>query len=585
MKFCIKHIIYTMLLLLIFSSCSKEPTTVAIVNTGDIQVNPYGYAPLTAALDVHVEGADVTATTVIKARNENEKDLTIQKVLSPSSESQLVPVMGLYPNSENIVLFSFSDQSGKVLKELTDTLYTDQLPFEFNEPPVVSGTLNPNEMIFTILYTAFNLSSAGLGTLEYTQYAVLFDGLGNIRWYSDFAGRDHSVFKIIDGYLFAGSSNGMHVSELIKYSMLGEELEVYDFSIYGPRDGFENIHHDIQQTTDGTLLLTVNGIDHPSIENFIIEIDPSLQSNTIQTVIDLEEILPNVDDLFPDLPQSYAPGKTDAIHNNGIYPSPDGKSLLVSSQRSGLAKINLNTGTLRWYLFSHKVQAAPGISKQDYDPEPLYDNNGYPMPHPTWRSPANGDFPSEDYQLAGGFNYKKFLLHPLDASGDTIKNEMTVWEGQTGTDFSFPYRQHSPVILQNNNILVFDNGYIRDFIPLPSFSRVIEYRVSEDNSDGYGGTVQQVWEYIPGTGNEYFSPVAGSVNELENGNRLVCFGSAGFKLSHDLTPEQMLALSQHTKAFIAEVTPDNPPEEVFTLQLNTKSIGLTATGADIVILE
>ena len=162
---------------------------------------------------------------------------------------------------------------------------------------------------------------------------------------------------------------------------------------------------------------------------------------------------------------------------------------------------------------------------------------------------------------------------------------MTVWEGQTGTDFSFPYRQHSPVILQNNNILVFDNGYIRDFIPLPSFSRVIEYRVSEDNSDGYGGTVQQVWKYIPGTGNEYFSPVAGSVNELENGNRLVCFGSAGFKLSHDLTPEQMLALSQHTKAFIAEVTPDNPPEEVFTLQLNTKSIGLTATGADIVILE
>lgn len=577
-----KSLLLLLLPLMLLASCKKESTDVpeAEAAIGEFKLNPYGFSPLTATLEVDVSRGDVLASVTVKAKDENDTDLKVEETLSPQDQTQYLPILGLYPDHTNEILIRLYDRMGNILKEIEDTLTTDPLPFELNEAPKVTGSIGSNEMIFTVLFTAFNLSSSGLGTLNYTQYAVLIDKNGNIRWYADFKGRSHSVLNLIVDYLYAGSSDGTHISELIKYNLLGEELEVHDFSMYGPRPGFENIHHEIRQTPDETFLLTVNGIDHPSVENFIIELDPFLSSNNIQTVIDLEEILPNVDDLFPDLPQSYYPDRTDAIHNNGIYPYPDGKNVLVSSQRCGLAKINLNTGSLLWYLFPHKVQAAAGFDKADYSSEPLYDENNYPMPHPSWRPPANGEFPSQDYQLTGAFNYDVFLLHPLDASGDTINSDEIVWHGLTMGDFTYPYRQHSPFVLENDNILVFDNGYMRDFgLAQPFYSRVVEYQVNEDNTDGYGGTVQQVWEYLPEDQYGFFCPTVGSVSELENGNRLLCFSSIGFSLSSNLTPEEMLALSQNTKAYIVEVTPDNPPLEIFSLTLNTRSIGMTASNA------
>lgn len=568
--------------LFITAACKKDQIDnyAAEVRVGELQLNPYGYAPLAAALEVEVSKGDVVASVKVLAKSEIDSDHIMDITLSSGSGKQVLPVLGLYPDHKNEIEIALRDINGRLLSEVKEVITTGPLPFEFNEAPVIKGNMADNEMIFTVLFSDFNLSSSGTGSISYVEYATIFDKNGNVRWYSEFKNREHWVMEVIDNHIYAGSAGGIHKSELIKYNFLGEEVEVHNISLFGERSGFEKIHHDIKKTTNETFLLTVNGIDHPSIENFIIEYDPLLTQNNTQSVINLEEILPNVDDLFLDLPQSYSPGKTDAIHNNGIYPYSDGRNVLVSSQRCGLAKVNINTGTLIWYFFPHKVKAAPGYDKSTYSEEPAYDENNYQIPHESWRAPANSEFPSQDYQFSGVFNYNTFLLQPIDASGSAITDDNVVWEGQAGADFSYPYRQHSPVILENGNILVFDNGLMRDFIPARSFSRAIEYKVTEDNNDGYGGTVQQVWDYTPSLNDSYFSPVGGGVRELENGNRLVTFGSIGFMLSADMSPEQKEIVSQNTKAYIVEVTSTMPAQEVFSLTLNTKSIGMTAYSAD-----
>ena len=566
----------------VFSGCEKENIIefAAEVEVGELQLNPYGFAPLVATLEVEISKGDITASVKVLAKTKNDSDHNTEITLAPGSGKQVLPILGLYPDYVNEIEIALRDMNGNLIAEVKETITTTPLPFEFNEEPVVTGDMGENEMIFTVLFSDFNLSSTGTGSVSYVEYATIFDKNGNVRWYSDFKNREHWVMELIDNHIYAGSGGGIHKSELIKYNFLGEEVEVHNISSFGERTGFEKIHHDIKKTVNETFLLTVNGIENPSIENFIIEYDPTLAQNNTQSVIDLEEILPNVDDLFFDLPQSYAPGKTDAIHNNGIFPYPDGRNVLVSSQRSGLAKVNINTGTLLWYFFPHKVKAAPGYDKSSYSTAPALDDNYFPIPHESWRPPANGEFPSQDYQFSGAFNYGEFLLQPLDGSGSIITDDNVVWEGRVGSGFSYPYRQHSPVILENNNIMVFDNGFMRDFIPARSFSRAVEYKITEDSGDGYGGTVQQVWDYTPSLDDSYFAPTGGGARELENGNRLIAFSSVGFMLSANLTPEQKEIASQNTKAYIVEVTPTMPAQEVFSLTLNTKSIGMTVYSAD-----
>jgi hypothetical protein len=81
--------------------------------------------------------------------------------------------------------------------------------------------------------------------------------------------------------------------------------------------------------------------------------------------------------------------------------------------------------------------------------------------------------------------------------------------------------------------MVFDNGLARNFqypvIIEDSYSRAVEYEIVED-SDGYGGTIKQVWEYklddTEPTVNS-FSPFVSGAGELENGNRLIVAGGIG----------------------------------------------------------
>ena len=84
--------------------------------------------------------------------------------------------------------------------------------------------------------------------------------------------------------------------------------------------------------------------------------------------------------------------------------------------------------------------------------------------------------------------------------------------------------QHCPTMLDNGNILVFDNGMHPNGFAFSS-SRILE--VNPRNN-------KVVWKYPSTTTFEFYSSTLGSCQRLPNGNTLICEGTAGriFEINH-----------------------------------------------------
>jgi hypothetical protein len=78
---------------------------------------------------------------------------------------------------------------------------------------------------------------------------------------------------------------------------------------------------------------------------------------------------------------------------------------------------------------------------------------------------------------------------------------------------------HHPTMLDNGNVLIFDNGTRR------RYSRVIEV-------DPASGEI--VWQYVADPPEQFFSEQKGSAQRLPNGNTLICQGDSG--RSFEVTP-------------------------------------------------
>jgi hypothetical protein len=76
---------------------------------------------------------------------------------------------------------------------------------------------------------------------------------------------------------------------------------------------------------------------------------------------------------------------------------------------------------------------------------------------------------------------------------------------------------HNPTLLENGNILVYDNGNHRRLHPL-DYSRVVEVNPS---------TRKIEWEYKAKSLDDFYSSIVSSAQRLPNGNTLICEGHPG----------------------------------------------------------
>ncbi|MGL5353339.1 MAG: aryl-sulfate sulfotransferase, partial [Clostridium sp.] len=103
--------------------------------------------------------------------------------------------------------------------------------------------------------------------------------------------------------------------------------------------------------------------------------------------------------------------------------------------------------------------------------------------------------------------FKKYLLKPI------------------GENFEWTWSQHTPVINEEGNLLIFDNGNFRSYdiqnavLAHNNYSRGVEYKIDEENM-----TVEQIWQYGKERGNKLYCAYLGAINLLDNSNKLLCFG-------------------------------------------------------------
>jgi arylsulfate sulfotransferase len=466
---------------------------------------------------------DPNGITPLAAVIEMETDIPTTVVLTISDGTSMrevafnnaatmhsLPVLGLLPNSDYSIDVQVVDVDGAGVSATDQTgplnVITSPLPTDFPNIEVHASQPDKMEPGFTLL-DKYTLRGSTGGSGE-EQYSIILDSEGQVVWYSTSGG--NAMKQLPNGHLsFRPGSN------VVEMDMLGSIIS--KFELVDPGFG---LHHELSTTSDGNYLSTthdtvtfddypVNYTDPAPRQVAEIETDPIVEfapNGDMHRVWRLEDILDRTRIGY----YALGPFRTvglDWAHVNAVVHDPRDNSIIVSVRhQDAVVKFDRETGALIWIL----------------------------GPHDGW-SPE----------------FHKYLLTPV------------------GSDFSWQYHQHAPMLTGSGTILLFDNGNNRA-VPYDgkdpvennvNYSRGVEYDIDEDAM-----TVSQVWEYGSDTSPRLYAASVGDADWLPvTGNALLTFGATGYVDGVETTSLGFGTLI----ARVQEVTRDVSKELVFDVSLST----------------
>ena len=516
---------------------------------GEVLVNPYGIAPLTALIkNGGYELLDAHVRVVPKEGG--------QEIAYAVSRKQLlthggVPVFGLYADYQNKVEVEATKRfQGKTTKEkFTYTIYAGPITGLPSGAPQERGLMfqatvkkmSPKFKDRLYLVNNLGIPSAqtmrqvwnnpmgGALTWQFPPKTAIIDSTGAIRWFLDYS----TLWKPEDPYS-SGVMMGFHQNadgalswgygqRYVKYDLMGRKV----FNRRLP-NAYADFSHDMDPMGNGHYLLRVSSADLRRADNkrvhtvrdVVIEVDENgnvadewrlfdildpYRSDVIKA-LDQGAVCLNIDPKkagqtlsAEELAKQEQEGDFGDIagvgagrnwaHVNSVDYDPTNDSIIISSRhQSAVIKIGRD----------HKVKWILGAPKG-------------------WRSP-----------------WKEALLTPVGAKGERLKCTETEC---TDTDFDWTYTQHTAFRIDEKSdkrycfITVFDNGDARnlDQPPLSSmkYSRAVIYKIDQQKR-----TVEQVWEYGKERGHDWYSPVTSLTRyEADKNSIMVYSATAGMDFS------------------------------------------------------
>lgn len=425
-----------------------------------IQLNPYKNAPLSALLKITPEKA-CKLTYAVKGQS------PIIKTVNLIGGENEIPIIGLYPDKNNTVLLRLEDGKTTIVDSIQ--VQAAAIPVEFPRIEVsYADRVNMEKGLHLI-----DLHFAQNG--KYHSRPVIFDDEGIIRWYLDlsfFGNILYPISRTSEGDFLVGGMNSIY-----EFDILGKVKNHIEL------DKKYKVHHEVIEIpgnkilaaiTKGEETIIANGKEISSLMDHIALIDRS--TNQIVKEWDLRKHLDvDRDDLNTMLP------KEDWLHMNGMAFDKRDSCIYISSKNQGLIKLGWDD-ELKWILSQNVSWGKAGRDGQ-------------------------------------GKETKDYLLTAVDQDGKPYPTN--VQQGKISPDnFDLPWGMHAPDILPNGNVILFDNGFLRNFAQGVSYSRGVEYKIDDENK-----TVSQVWEYGKKEGKKLFSMLLSDVDHLPNkNNRLVTFG-------------------------------------------------------------
>ncbi len=468
-----------------------------------VTLNPSGYNPLAAT---------VFATFPVKGRakiivhGKEGSNGTVEYLFQNYAENQPLTILGLYADYANKVSIIMTDREGNERVRMQTTIQTAPLDIS-----VLPTYIKVNKSLADKMEPGMTLLNDPGSSEADTSCPYMLDADGEIRWVLDWRtspellhiGAQCGLFRMKNGNYLVGDANNYQIAEV---DILGKMIRRWDLKALG-----YSFHHEVSIGENGMMLVSVSKLDatlnngKPRIFDHIIEM--SSNEGTVTREWDLVTMLDSsrYTATDPSMPgASSGQSQENWAHQNAIQYW--GEDLLTSARFQGVFKFSKN-GELAWII----------------------------SPHKNWRP-----------------EYRKHLLTPLDKNGNKITDPQVISGEKSAPDFDWPWGQHTPVLLPNGHILVFDNGYARHFVAKPfmvpgQYSRVVEYEVDETNK-----TVRQIWAF--GTGQDkWYAPAFSSVQYLpETGHVLFCPGM-GNKLSNGSYGAHIIEVDPKTNEIVFEV--------------------------------
>lgn len=306
-----------------------------------VQLDPYDASPLSALLLFQTEDA---MTVDISVAGKDEAT-TIKNSFDDYETDHSIPVLGLYPDTENEVTVTLTDESGNSMEKTvtikTGTLAKSIANIEVKEADTTKMELGDSELIFVV---------------PSTKRAYAFDANGDVRWYST-RYNSHIFKELTNGnllYLTKKSNDADTYNVLLETDYLGKIYHRYDFSSSsaandtGKSEGeMTVIHHDGIELPSGNFLLTVNdGSNY--IEDTMIELNR--ETGEIEKTIDLKDILPEA--FYEDYDStSREDGKVDWFHQNSVeYDEADNSIIISGRHQDTIMKIDYDTSEIKWIM-------------------------------------------------------------------------------------------------------------------------------------------------------------------------------------------------------------------------------------------
>ena len=447
-------------------SCSQEPANFEDILVAPLsaEVNPYGRVPLAGILKFTTKENCTVEITV-------PGETPVTRKFSKARRIHELPVLGLYPGVENKVEVRITDASGAVYTSEA-SMKTASLPATF--PEIEITELDREQMEPGFHMVDFLMANGG----KFLPYTILFDDQGIIRWFMDMSEQEqitYTTHRLSNGnWLYL---NWIHLLEVDDTGKTIKEEQMWGNAG----------NHEIIEMPNGQLLMggskkdsyvVRNGENVPTRFDHVVLWDRN-QNQTVKDW-DMRSMLDVSRSIFPaDYGMDPA---TDWFHVNSIAQGLSDNSIYVSGRNQGIVKMGLDD-TPRWILGPHVGWGQAG-----------FDGRGLATP--------------------------KYLLTAVDPDGTPYPPE--VQQGKVSApDFDWPMGQHAINVLDNGNLLIFDNGLRRNYDPKPSYSRAVEYAIDEKQK-----TIRQVWQYGKERGKDLWSPITSDVDPLpQTGNRLITSGN------------------------------------------------------------
>jgi len=318
-----------------------------------VRLNPYGVSPLTAL--IKFETMEPTEIEVVVGNEEGQA--TISKKWEGFETNHNIPVLGLYPDADNIVVLNAYDEDGN--KKSTEvSIQTEPVPDEIPKTELVESQPEQMEDGLTFIVPGKNVL-----------YAV--DENADIRWYADMPYR--LIFNRLDnGNILVNTKteDEEKYTDLLEMDMLGKVENAYKIE----NDNYEEgnlLHHDVIELPSGNLLATVHDPDTKYVEDYMVEIDRR-SGKTVQE-IDLKDVFPEA--AYEDYSGEYA-DRHDWFHQNSIWFDETDNTIVISGRhQDAVMKLSYPDAKIKWILAAHE-----GWSKEheEYLLEPEDDNVKFP---------------------------------------------------------------------------------------------------------------------------------------------------------------------------------------------------------------